>query len=516
MGKKRSDNSANRSQGYNPKSGGGAKSKNMAEEIRNSELGKAAKRSKRPTGRATNNGIFTGKKEVNLAGALDPTSIIKPPVKPGAHREWHMRGSKIRRCQHFDGKKQCRNKAVKGFFTCSAHGRLEQAVRTEIKAPYGPTWMKRLKRNVKRWFNKDLDFWSTLELEQWAKASDVIDVALSRVPERAEELYKVLEEPSDEGLRPAARLARAMLREKFMLSPSQEGKLPDREAYLYTMWKSSEFYAIFGYNGGKAEANKDDVPVNPLSPPPDNRTRAELKLAFPSLSPEGQIMFLEVKAIDAETRLFGLTKQLPRDTFGKTPLDAKISDLYYEVESIKAETACMIVIPPATANRLSKLERELDELVEQRKSTNQTLKEAKQVARSLRERQAQLLGGSLDRPERLYYKFSTLKGEKDKAPKNVGNRGRHAGKHTSKRRIGKGTAGSGHNASLRGRFSGSSPTADWDKIIADNSRIAALRASQPTRKSDVDAAPIIVPPAVTAPVVLPPKVDFPSVMIPVG
>lgn len=57
---------------------------------------------------------------------------------------------------------------------------------------------------------------------------------------------------------------------------------------------------------------------------------------------------------------------------------------------------------------------------------------------------------------------------------------------------------------------------DWDKIIDDNSRVAALRASQPTRIPDVEAAPIIVPPAVTAPVVLPPKVDFPSVMIPVG
>jgi hypothetical protein len=446
--------------------------------------------------------------------APNAAPVVLPPKQPVTHRDWYVSDQKTRRCQHYDGKKQCKNKASKGFFTCSAHSRLELSTRAELQTPYGPTWMKRLKRNIKKWFGKDLDFWSNLPLESWAKASDVIDVALDMVPERAEELYEVLGVASEEeGLRPAARLARAMLREKFMLNPGEEGKLPEIEETLYRKWKANEFYAIFGYNGDKTTVKKDSVPTNPTVTLSDSRTRAELKLAFPSINPEGQIMFLEVSAIDAETQLHKLQRQLPRDTFGKTALDAKISDLYHMVEGIKAEIATLIVVPPFKASELAKLEFELESLIAKRKDKKSTTDEVKQAIYALRERQAQLLGGRLDRPERLYYKFTTLKEERNNPSKKTGNRGKHSSKRTSKRRIGKGTAGSGHNANVRGRFNGSSPVKEWDEIIADNGKFPISETKKTSYKK-----PEIQVSAVTAPIVLPPKVNVPSgtqVMIPI-
>lgn len=496
MSKKGSDNSANRSQGYNPKSGGGAKSKDMADELKKTQLGKAAKRARSSQSPKGERRKFTGSKKPAGPQAIEsgPRTRIRSKVRKSVHRQWYS-ANNSRRCQHAANGKQCIHSARQGTLTCSAHSRLEDTVRDQLIAPYGPDWMRRIKRDIKSVFGKDLDFWTFLPLKSWKKASDVIDVAIDAVPERLEELYVVLEQ-CGEDLRPAARLARAMLRDKFMLNAHEESELAEMADFLYKSWKQSEFFSVFGRNGIDSSniRTKPDTPGASVRPP-DNRSRKDLKKARRSVTTDGKILFLEVAAIEAETQLFA-TSRGKKDRFNKSPLDIEISNVYNDIRDLEREIANSQAPRPILAKKLKELSAKLDMLVENRKCVNHQADELRMRAQELRARQAELMGGPLQGsivegrftgPEKWYWKLSLMRNERNtKTTKKVGNRGKHASKKTSKKRTDKGVAGVGHCANVRGRFAGMVKEKDWDTIIADNGR-CAIPAPEPVVVEEVHA-----------------------------
>lgn len=462
-------------------------SKNMADEIKNTQLGKAAKRTRRSQAPKRETRLYTGNNS--------PVGSQTTSTKRKVFRQWYTRNG-VRRCQYTSGGKQCEHEARQGNLTCSAHSRLEQDVREIMLPPFGLDWMRRLKRDIKNRFDKDLDFWTFLPRETWANGWDLVDFVIIAFPEKRDELNEILEECGTD-IRPAIRFSRQFLKDRFQLSAHEKAELGDQLEFLYYKWLNLEFYAIFGVNGIdssniRSEPQLPDASVRP----PDNRSRKDLKKVPRSIKPEGRAMFLEVMAVDAETQLFQ-TQGGKRDRFGKTALDREISELYHEIRSLEREIANSSAPRPLLSRKVANMQAKLDTLVAKRKSSETAKRELETTARELRAKQAELLGGQLQGsylngqfvgPEKWYWKLSVLRQERNSGPKKkTGNRGKHASKKTSKKRASKGIAGTGHCATVRGRFHGTTQV-DLNKwmsaVIEDEHKSALSQATKVAREEN--------------------------------